>query len=249
MARINIEDSIYSDARFIDFVLQVGDQMTAIGSLVFAWRLAQTFWCPDQHLIPLVRWERLKHSQAMLDCGLAVLRDDSIYVCGTEEQFSWYFKKVAAGKRGGQARARNLREKSLAKPSKPKQIQPSSSSSSSSSEEEERIYTSDPKEISEGIQTWQKTLDRYGIDKKAKLDEIQIARLIQLHGFEKAKLALLGAGLETGSEQYNPARHCRITRLLKPDIFEKLVNLGAQHREPNRKIYDPDTGSAEAVPC
>lgn len=98
-------------------------------------------------------------------------------------------------------------------------------------------------EIQGCIEAWGGTLKRYGIQKDPRFDETQILRLVQRHGVEKARLALLGAGFESKSEQYDPAKHCRITRLDKPDIFEKLVNLGAQQKSATR-----ETAPVE-VPC
>ena len=100
-----------------------------------------------------------------------------------------------------------------------------------------------PEEIRGCIEAWGQTLRRYEIQKDPKYDEVAICRLIQRHGTEKTKLALLGAGFEAKSEKYDPKKHCRITRLDKPDIFELLVNLGAQNRPQERET------APAGVPC
>lgn len=99
-----------------------------------------------------------------------------------------------------------------------------------------------PREIEECTEVWGRTLSRYKIQKDPKLDQTEIARLIQTHGFEKTKLALLGAGFEEESNNYKPAKHVAIRRLWKPDLFDTFVNLGAQHRPTARQVYDPSLG-------
>lgn len=97
-------------------------------------------------------------------------------------------------------------------------------------------------QVDECTQAWGTSLARFGILKDPRTDCAAIAALLQRHGFEKTKLALLGAGLEVSTENYNASKHCRITRLTKPDIFEKFVNLGAQQKPIERKAIDGDTG-------
>lgn len=107
--------------------------------------------------------------------------------------------------------------------------------------ERKKEYIAPREKIHECVKEWGKTLGRYSIQKDPALDELQIARLMQIHGVEKTKLALLGAGYEQKSERYDPARHCRISRLLKSDIFELCVNLGAQNQPKTREVYEVQT--------
>lgn len=107
------------------------------------------------------------------------------------------------------------------------------------------IYIPHPDEIDACVRQWGKTLARYEIEKDPRLDRVEIVRLLQHRGYEKTILALLGAGFEESSDRYKPKRHCRITRLLKPDIFELHVNLGAQNQPKKRQVYNPDTGKYE----
>lgn len=95
-------------------------------------------------------------------------------------------------------------------------------------------------EIYSCVEIWGATLARMEIQKSATLDEGEIARLIQRHGLEKTKLALLGAGFEASSENYDPAKNVSIRRLGKPDTFEKFVNLGAKHQPVERQAIEWD---------
>jgi hypothetical protein len=84
-------------------------------------------------------------------------------------------------------------------------------------------------EISECEKAWGKTLARFEIPRQPYLDREHIARLIQRHGFDKTCLALLGAGFEEKTKDYDPAKHVSIYRLVKnPALFDKFVSLGAK---------------------
>jgi len=92
-------------------------------------------------------------------------------------------------------------------------------------------------EIEECLQEWENTLRKFGINKPAQLDEIPIGSLIQRFGFEKTKLALLGAGFEASSTNFDPTKHVTITRLSKSGLFDKFVNLGAQNQPKDRHVH------------
>jgi len=107
--------------------------------------------------------------------------------------------------------------------------------------EEEEYIQKQKFEIKEAIEEWGKTLTKYGMEKDPRFDEATIASLIQTHGLEKTKLALVGARFESPSKNYNPAAHVSIRRLLRPDVFDLFVNLGAAH------IKSLDTAGREWV--
>lgn len=99
--------------------------------------------------------------------------------------------------------------------------------------------------IEDCVSIWGQTLRRFEIRKDARLDEVGIARLIQLRGADKTKLALLGAGFEQKTESFDPGSNVSIERLLKPHIFEKLVNLGAKHQPQERKYSEYKIGGGK----
>lgn len=242
MARINVEDSIWSDPRFLKLCVKLGDQFKAVGMMVMAWRLAQEFWCPSKSLIPKKRWLESELPDLLFDCGLAEIEDGAVYVRGTEENFEWYFERLEAARKG----AATTNAKRWGKPkvvaiatssdapanvtvAQSQQTSVSSSSSFSFSKKEE---------IESSIEEWGKTLSRLEITKDPKLDESVIAQLLARYGFDKTVLALLGAGFEEGSKDYDPKKHVSIRRLLKPDIFETFVNLGAQNKPKDREVQE-----------
>lgn len=103
-SRINIESSLWSDDRFVKLCIRLGDEAKAIGNLVMAWKLAQKYWCPNRNPIPLPEFQRAGICREMIDCGLADLRDDGVYIRGAEEHFSWWFRRSKAGVKSAESR-------------------------------------------------------------------------------------------------------------------------------------------------
>lgn len=103
MARINIEDAIFKDIRFDELKIKLGNMETALGAMVRAWSLAQKFFlnAETNRLIPIAEWKKQKINPAVLESGLAEQRGEFIYVCGSNEQFSWLLQCQTAGKKGG----------------------------------------------------------------------------------------------------------------------------------------------------
>lgn len=130
MARINIEDNLWSDPRFLKLCIALGDEVRAIGAVVLAWKLAQKYWCPDRDPIPEPAFDGLPAE--LISCGLAEKLDNGIRMRGSEEHFSWWFNRQESGRKGGLAKASKAKQK-VASLSKSKQTVPSSSISSSSS--------------------------------------------------------------------------------------------------------------------
>lgn len=95
MARINIEDSVYRDLRFLNLVAKTGSPHCALGMLVAAWSLAQKHWLKTG-CIPVDHWP--DDLNPLIDVGLASRRDESVYVNGSKEQFSWLTQRSEAGK-------------------------------------------------------------------------------------------------------------------------------------------------------
>lgn len=105
MARINIEDDIHKDKRFIKLIIALdGDLDRAIGALVRAWTLGQKHWKNNKSRIPLREWKDQEINPAIIEVGLAKIIDGSVHVCGAEEQFAWLNQRVLAGAKGGRAR-------------------------------------------------------------------------------------------------------------------------------------------------
>jgi len=112
MARINIEDSIWKDQRFIDLIIQMKNTDQALGSLVRAYILAQQWYFKNNRLIPLEEWKKQKLPDSLFTVGLATLVDDHwVKVSGSDDQFRWLLQKIEAGKKGGEAKAKHHNDK------------------------------------------------------------------------------------------------------------------------------------------
>lgn len=98
MARINIEDSLYRDLRFLELCRKTSSVDEAIGCLVRAWTLAQKWFLSNDGKIPLKEWEDQRLPNALIECGLAKIIDGMVWMAGAEEQFSWLKQKSIAGK-------------------------------------------------------------------------------------------------------------------------------------------------------
>ena len=115
MARINIEDSLFKDARFIDLCIHYGDKAKALGAVTWAFIVAQRFYLSQEsaRLIPLSEWKRQQCDDKLIDLGLAEMRQDGVYVSGSEIQFAWLIQKQEAGKKGGRPKS-NIKGKQKA---------------------------------------------------------------------------------------------------------------------------------------
>lgn len=99
MARINLEDSLYRDPRWMNLILKVGCPYRAKGILVTAWAIAQENWL-KYRAVPEKAW--LKDLDVLLDCEFAaqveVEGKRMIYVKGSKNQFAWLEQRSKAGK-------------------------------------------------------------------------------------------------------------------------------------------------------
>lgn len=115
MARINVEDQLFTDGRFKIFS-QGKDEALAIGQMVILWRLAQTYWIPNKKFIPKNVFYSLNFAQDLINSDLVIEINEEIYVKGSENQFNWWFSKQNNGKLGGRPR-KNKTKKTERKPS------------------------------------------------------------------------------------------------------------------------------------
>lgn len=110
MARINIDDSLFYDPKFINLITKTGSQFTAIGAYFYALKIAETYLSADNPdgKIPLEEWREYEFGDLMLDVKLARILNDKVIVFGAEEQFGWLQKRRSAGSQGGKSRTRRV---------------------------------------------------------------------------------------------------------------------------------------------
>jgi hypothetical protein len=97
MARINIDDSIYKDSRFLKLVLALGDMDRAFGALVRAWALAQKWYLSTNRMIPESEWVKQGIPDAVIEAGLAERSGQFIRTRGADDQFGWLIKCQQGG--------------------------------------------------------------------------------------------------------------------------------------------------------
>ncbi len=259
MARITFDDDMDHDPRVMALKAMLGD-VEAWGSMVGAYRVASKYYVPDRKPVPTKIFKLLPWAPPLIESGVAELTEDGqgIFIIQSEEQFGWLVSKHENGKKGGRPKDEppnqtgpkpnltetkpNETELNLGSESvthdNPLAPAPAFASAPALKREREKFLSRE--EIDECIQEWGKTLTHHSIDKPPNLDEVEIVRLIQKWGFEKTKLALAGAAFEESSKDYNPTKYVYISRLTKPDIFEKFVNLGAQNRPKERQFHEDE---------
>jgi hypothetical protein len=111
MPRINIEDKLWGEERFQDLLIKVQNRHVAKGMILEAILLAQRYWCSvtsPRQCIPVDEFNKLG-LKPLLEVNLAKITDTGIYLCGSEDHFSWWFQRVEAGRSGGIAKSSNAK--------------------------------------------------------------------------------------------------------------------------------------------
>ena len=99
MARVNIEDKLFSDQRWMKLIIKCGCRHKAIGILTGAWILAQKNWL-QFGFIPEKAWD--KDFDILIEVELATRRaDGNVYIKGSKRAFKWLDQRVEAGRKGG----------------------------------------------------------------------------------------------------------------------------------------------------
>lgn len=99
MPRINIEDDLWKDDRFMALVERIG-KFRALGVVAYAWKVAQNFWKQGK-LIPPEIWKLHDFPEALFEVNFAERRPEGVYVRGSKKQFAWLLAKSENGKLGG----------------------------------------------------------------------------------------------------------------------------------------------------
>ncbi len=105
MARINIEDSVFKDNRFIDLCIKSGSRDIALGRLVAMWIVAQKFYLTHGE-IPARVWIEQGLSDVLIECGMAERTSTGVRARGQDEQFAW----LRSSQRSGLASAAKRRK-------------------------------------------------------------------------------------------------------------------------------------------
>lgn len=112
MARINFEETVWFDPRFIALHEKLNSRLKAAGALICFWRLAQECFKNGQ----LISEDQFKISglpEELFECQFAVKSEHGIYAKGSEKHFKWLSKSRENGKKGGSVENDNKKNAAL----------------------------------------------------------------------------------------------------------------------------------------
>lgn len=112
MARINVEDSWFTDHRRFELAEKLGDEQMADGLMVSVWRLAQSFWGNGRKKIPEQAFKSIKNSHLLFDVDLASKHGGFVYVRGTRQYLDWYASVKESAAKGGKSKANRAKQTS-----------------------------------------------------------------------------------------------------------------------------------------
>lgn len=102
MPRINIEDSIYRDTRYQDYLIKCGNRREALGGWAEVIIAAQKYFLSHGE-IPIEKFYALGLDERLIETGLAKKTDTGVIIIGQAEHFEWLKKRSVAGHKGGVA--------------------------------------------------------------------------------------------------------------------------------------------------
>lgn len=112
MARINIEDKLMIDPRFILACIKLGDRELAMGIALNFFQVAQKYWCPKMKPIPEKIYRQLRGAELWLEVGLSKRVRGGIYIHGSKANFAWLIQKHDASRKGVESRRNKVTERS-----------------------------------------------------------------------------------------------------------------------------------------
>lgn len=108
MARINIEDSLFTDDRYQKLLAKTGCPTMTLGLICRAWCLAQKHWLKHK-AVPKKAWPA--DLNILLEIELAERTStDDVYVKGSKKAFLWLEQKSNAGKSKSPEKVKTLKK-------------------------------------------------------------------------------------------------------------------------------------------
>jgi len=101
MARLNIEDSLFDDPRYIKLCAMMKSEARALGWWVKVARLAQSYWKHDKQLIPKEVYKFNRFPKHLIESKMVEQRINGFYLSGSEKNFAWIVSQVSNGQKGG----------------------------------------------------------------------------------------------------------------------------------------------------
>jgi len=101
--KVDVSEEIFKDPRFFKLGVALGSLDTALGCLVRAWFLGQNVWGDTQAGIPIETWDKHQLPHAIIDCGLAEIKEGLVTLKGSVAFFDWLYVKRQDARKGGLA--------------------------------------------------------------------------------------------------------------------------------------------------
>jgi len=114
MARINIDDALFNDERFLMIIEEVG-RFAAAGAWVYILKMAQRYWVPNRQPIPANIYELQQLPEAFVRVGLVEKNEEGYIVPNSDLIFVWLFQRHESSKKAKQTRELSKIHKESAK--------------------------------------------------------------------------------------------------------------------------------------
>lgn len=250
MACVRIEDSVWTDPRFVLLGKLMGtNKFDSIGRVSQVWSYCtdkQTYYLSETMINTLTERSDFAKLLCEKDVELAVFNEKRklFRIRGTKGRIEWLSSWRKNSEKGGAKTKANWQAKKLAKQEPEMRanegflITPTLTVTPTSLEK-----NIDPKfQLSEENKTralgaWEYVLAHFKTSRECRASEKEtLFRWVQREGINSVEIALRGAREEKGSADFNPAQFLKLTRYLNGKDFERFLNLGVQawHREQNK---------------
>lgn len=111
MPRINIEDKLMIDPRFVMACIKLGDRELAMGIALNFFQCAQKFYVPKKSPIPNKIYDQLRASELWLEVGLAKRVKRGTYICGSKANFAWLIQCHEAASKSVESRKKKANDR------------------------------------------------------------------------------------------------------------------------------------------
>lgn len=254
-----VDSNSYRDPRYKIVSDQLGvSRFDIIGRMGLIWEWVtrkQTYYIDKKLFDALTELPGL--FEACLQSDLLRKERRRIYVVGSRKSVEWYGVLKVNSIRGGEATRNKYQQNPFLNQGQKagqaaSQAEYQSSPSPSPVLKKENIYTAEHKtenedkntkagtkeslsnEVKICLELWKETLLGRGFSNPRTQDDARLARLIQRHGFDDVKLAVIGMRQETSNASFDSNLHFHLGRLNKEENIARFRNLGEKYERTQR---------------
>lgn len=259
--RVNVETRAIKASKRLSARLSIS-QAEALGRMVLLWEGSQDEEVCEAKNVDIISWiypefkvEELDIGsilRAMTECGFIKEKSNDVYeICGNDKHIDKLLHLRKIGKKGGESKKQKVKHESKRAlnhkleqmvEAKPKQmIEPNTIQCNATQRMKNRGVCETElvnKKVSQCVEIWRDTLKHFGINRDGKLDEIEIARGIQRFNPDDVARALKGCRDEEKTDNFDPAKHLSIRRVLSTKMFDKFVLLGSKENGSKNSVAE-----------